>query len=74
VADSSSAGTINFSERAEKSGAYAAHAQAGLGLSIVFLMPLILSQDAILAPQGIEAVPAVADRTPGQSPTVAVHF
>jgi drug/metabolite transporter (DMT)-like permease len=50
------AGTIIFSARAAKSGAGAAHAQAGLGLSIVFLMPLILSQGAILMPHGIKAV------------------
>lgn len=50
------AGTIILSARAAKSGARAAHAQAGLGLSIVFLMPLILSQGAIQVPHGIAAV------------------
>jgi drug/metabolite transporter (DMT)-like permease len=50
------AATIIFSARAAKSGAVAAHAQAGLGLSIVFLMPLILSRGAIQVPQGVAAV------------------
>jgi len=53
------AGTIILSARATKSGAGAAHAQAGLGLSIVFLMPLILSQGAILMPHGIGAVSGI---------------
>jgi drug/metabolite transporter (DMT)-like permease len=53
------AATIVLSARAAKSGAGAAHAQAGLGLSIVFLMPLILSQGAIQAPQGIAAIAGV---------------
>jgi len=50
------AATIILSARAAKSGARAAHAQAGLGLSIAFLMPLILSHGAILVPQGIAAI------------------
>lgn len=50
------AGTIILSARAAKLGAGAAHAQAGLGLSIVFLMPLILSRDAIQVPHGLAAV------------------